>query len=59
MGNAAGCGVCGADVLVNSHGSDTDSKHQCHLDRAAGPGCVNNDSVVRSGDNGVDHQLFS
>lgn len=59
MGNAAGCSVCGSDILVNSHGSDTDSKHQCDLDGAAGSGCVNDEFVVRSWDNGVDHQLFS
>lgn len=59
MGNAAGCSVCGSDILLTSRGSDTDSKHQGDLDRAAGSGCVNDESMVRSWNNGVDHQLFS
>lgn len=59
MGNAAGCNVCGSDILVNHHGSDTDVNHHSEVCRAAGSECDNDESVVRSSDNGTDHQLFS
>lgn len=59
MGNAAGCSVCGSEVLTSGHGSDNESNHRSDLYRAAGSGCDNDGSAVRSGDNGADHQLFS